>query len=381
MTQNLNELHRLSEGVERDCTQSLSGRLACLDALRGFDMFWIIGGDTLVHLMAGLTGWAVFTSFSNQLSHADWIGMNAYDLVFPLFMFLSGVSLSLSLTKQDVSNRQGRHKFIGKSGRRMLILIVLGVIYNFGWEFSADRFRLASVLGQIGIAYFFTAVLFVYLKRLSVRALVLVSFLLVTASLQLFVSVPGGAAGVLTPEGSINAWIDQTFLPGRLYGVSYDPEGILNCVSASAVTMFGALVGGLVNRTSPWESIKRLTLLGFPLIIAGYTLSISYPIIKSIWTVPFSLVAVGISALLLALFFWLFDVLKVMSSGLIFCVIGINSIGIYFAARFLSYPALAMATDNSDFSPVGSVIIVLGVIAVEWLVLYLCFKRGWVLKV
>jgi len=375
---NLDQNHQLDSEAANKKTPD---RLACVDALRGFDMLWIIGGDTLLHLLAGITGWGVLVVLSSQMYHAEWAGLNAYDLIFPLFMFLSGVSLSLSLKKQQFDCAYDRHKFVAKAGRRMIVLIMLGIVYNFGWEVSQDRFRLASVLGQIGIAYFITSVLFVYEQRLSHRILGLGIVLAVTAILQQTVGVPGRAAGVLTSEGSINGWIDQALLPGRLYGGSYDPEGILNCFSASAVTMLGALISGFVDRKYPVKTIKRLLFSGVVLVLAGYALSSGYPIIKAVWTVPFSLVTAGISTILFALFFLLFDVLKLMKSGLFFSVVGINSIGIYLAARFLAYPLLTLVTNEEVFSTLESAVVVLCIIGVEWLALYLCFKKGWFLKV
>lgn len=358
-----------------------SGRLVSLDALRGFDMTWIIGGDVLVHLLAGLTGWAGLIALSGQMRHAEWSGLNAYDLIFPLFMFLSGVSLTLSLRRHNVVAPGDSQRFLIKTVQRLAVLILLGILYNFGWDVSADRFRVASVLGQIGIAYFLTALAWVYLPGWTGRLMAVSGVLSATAVLQLVVPVPGGVAGLLTPDGSINAWIDQTFLPGRLYGGSYDPEGILNSFSASAVTMLGACVGGLIKPTRPVRSLARLIAVGILLAGLGYALSGIYPVIKAAWTVSFSLVSAGISALLLALFFWLFDVLNLSRLARLFSVIGMNSIAIYMLARFLAYPAFVYATDMAVAAPVLSIAIVTTIMIAEWLALYYCYRRGWFLKI
>ncbi|RME65783.1 MAG: DUF1624 domain-containing protein, partial [Alphaproteobacteria bacterium] len=175
-------------------------RLASLDALRGFDMFWIIGGDNLAHLLAAASGWTLLQALSRQMHHVPWQGLHAYDLIFPLFMFLSGVSLALSIARRQ-AHGAARWRFLGKTARRALILIALGVLYNFGWSLAPERFRLASVLGQIGLAYLAAATVLLHFPSWQARIGAVLAILGIVATMQLFFPVPGIGAGVLTPHG------------------------------------------------------------------------------------------------------------------------------------------------------------------------------------
>lgn len=356
-------------------------RLASLDALRGFDMFWIMGGDHLVHIAALGTGWAWLAVASSQLKHAVWAGVNAYDLVFPLFMFLSGVSLTLSMSHGRLA-RAGRGAALAHAARRAAILIILGIVYNFGWSLDPAKFRVASVLGQIGIAYLIAAAVFVLLERWLYRAAALAAILLTVAALQLWVPVPGHGAGVLTPVGSINGWIDRVLLPGRLYGGSYDPEGILSTFSGAAVTLSGAFAGGLLLQ-SPFTAARTpilLALAGTATIAAGALIAPYYPPIKAVWTVTFSLLAAGASMLLFAFFLYVIDVMRWQRWSFFFIVIGVNSIAIYMTARFVAYPLFAMIK-NLAVAPALAILLIAAVTGLHWLALWALYRKKLFLRV
>ncbi|GAB4138954.1 MAG: DUF5009 domain-containing protein [Sphingomonadales bacterium] len=353
------------------------GRLASLDALRGFDMAWIIGGDALAHLLALATGWQVLQTLSAQMRHAAWQGFHAYDLIFPLFMFLSGVSLSLSLE----SHRAGGHgdrAFLAKAAKRALLLLGFGVIYNFGWSLDPARFRLASVLGQIGLAYLGAALVFALWPGWRARLGAALLVLAVVAAAQWLLPVPGHGAGVFTPDGSVNGWLDRMLLPGRLHGGNYDPEGLLNIISSLSVTLAGGLAGMALLHRPGRAACAMLALAGLGLLAAGWALAAFYPVIKALWTVPFNLLAVGWSALALALFHGLIDGRPPRLVARAFMVIGVNSIGIYMAARFFAYPLLAQAMTLPPWTGAGLAALVL---LLQWWALWACYQRGWIWKV
>lgn len=356
-------------------------RLTSLDALRGFDMFWIMGGDHLVHVAALGTGWAWLAVASGQLTHAAWAGVHAYDLVFPLFMFLSGVSLTLSMTQGSMA-ADGKTAAIGRAARRAAILIVLGIVYNFGWSFDPAKFRVASVLGQIGIAYLIAAAILVLLDRWVYRAAALAAILLTVAVLQLWVPVPGHGAGVLTPVGSINGWIDRVYLPGRLYGGSYDPEGILSTFSGAAVTLSGAFAGALLlqSPSSAGRTPILLALAGTASITAGALLAPHYPPIKALWTVTFNLLAAGASMLLFAFFLYVIDVMRWRRWSFFFVVIGVNSITIYMTARFVAYPLFAMIKDLA-VAPALAILLIAIITGLHWLALWALYRKKLFLRV
>src|SRR3984957_6591444 len=141
--------------------------LYSLDALRGFDMFWIMGAEEIVHGMAQVTGNSFWQGFSNQLTHPDWNGFHLYDLIFPLFLFIAGVATPYSVGK-ELEAGATKEKILLRVIRRGLILVVLGVIYNNGLHLRPfSEIRFGSVLGRIGLAYMFANIIALYTKQIG----------------------------------------------------------------------------------------------------------------------------------------------------------------------------------------------------------------------
>jgi len=361
-------------------------RLHSLDVLRGFDMFWIIGGGAFLIAASKAVDWGWLHLLAQQMGHhVEWSGLRFHDLIFPLFMFISGVAIPYAIASKH-GKGASRVQLIWKAFRRMLLLVVFGIIYNGALQNGFANMRIASVLGQIGIAYFFAALVFIFTSSLRPRIFWLAGILVVIAILQLLAPVPGFGAGNLTPDGSINAWIDQHFLPGKLIYGTYDPEGVLCIVSATSVTLLGALAGMLLRNPelSPNQKTTRLLIGGVGLVAVALALSPAYPVIKKIWTVPYNLLAAGLSTLLLSLFYFVIDVKEWRRGSFFFKVIGLNSITIYLGSRLIdfSYPSKFLlgwlATPAGDF---GGMILVAGVIVLEWLCLYHLYKNKIFLRV
>ena len=360
-------------------------RLQSLDVLRGFDMFWIIGGGALLGALAKIADWNWLNAVAEQLHHVDWNGFRAWDLIFPLFMFIAGVAIPYAITSK-------REKGVTKSSltkkvfRRMILLVVFGLVYNGVLKNGFPEMRAASVLAQIGISYFFASLIVIYTDSITPRFYWLAGILAGIAILQLFVPVPGFGAGVITPEGSINAWIDQHFLPGRLIYGTYDPEGVLCIISATSVTLMGSFAGNILRRKgfSPDKKALILLISGLSLVIVAVALSPVYPIIKKIWTVPFNLLTAGISFLLLSLFYFIIDVKGWKKGTLFFRVIGLNSITIYLGVKIINFYHTSefllgwLSKPAGDFGPV---IIITGAIIAEWLFLYYLYKNKIFLRV
>lgn len=171
-------------------------RLWSLDALRGFDMFWIIGGDAFFQALAGITGWGWTKWGAAQLEHAEWAGFHFYDLIFPLFMFISGIAIPYSLlAKAEKGVPKG--EIYRKLVKRGLLLVVLGIIYNGFLKLDFVNTRYPSVLGQIGLAYLFAAIIMLNVKTLKGRIAAVAGILGGYAIVQLLIPVPGIGAGVI----------------------------------------------------------------------------------------------------------------------------------------------------------------------------------------
>ncbi|KZY90730.1 hypothetical protein [Erythrobacter sp. HI0074] len=356
-------------------------RLVSVDTLRGIDMLVIIGLDALIHALAAAWPVAPMILLSEQFSHAEWIGVHAYDLIFPLFIFLSGVSLAIVDARPSTQTVSRGEKLVS-AGRRMVVLVLLGIVYNFGWDWSWERLRLPSVLGLIGVSSFLAAATLVLFRSVSARIGVGLAIAVVIASLQLFFPVPGHGPGILTPVGSVNGYLDALILPGRLHGGTYDPEGLLGMLSAATIALAGAGAGAAMLSGSRYGSPALLCLTGLVVSAVGLAIGPFYPPIKSLWTVSFDLIAIGICTLLLGAARLLFDHRNASgflhAAGDALAPIGANAILAYMAARFFIYPLyapLAQLPLAWELAGLGALI------ALQWALLCALFAKGWILRV
>lgn len=362
-------------------------RLESLDALRGFDMFWIVGGGALIVALANATQWEWLKIVADQMEHVPWQGFHFEDLIFPMFMFISGVAIPFAISSK-VEQGAKRKPIFRKILRRTIILIVFGILYNGALQRGFTNLRYASVLGQIGIGYFFAATVFLYTRSFKTRLSWLLGILFFIAILQLWVPVPGYGAGVLDKVGGMNAWLDRMFLPGRLYGETFDPEGLLCCISAITVTLMGGLAGSFLRESERTGKDKAgfLVLSGAIGVVFALLLSTFYPIIKAAWTVPFNILTAGISTMLLSLFYYTIDVLTwewriVKYKVLFFKVIGMNSITIYMGTRIIDFGDISKFFTGWLAAPLGEWIVIFGAIVLEWLLLYFLYRRKIFLRV
>ena len=366
-----------------------SGRLASLDALRGFDMFWIVGGEGLVFALAGFSSRPVFAWAEHQMRHVPWEGFVFYDMIFPLFLFIAGISLPFSIAKR---------KRLGESPktiywhlvRRLLLLLLLGAIYNGLLRFDFVHQRYASVLGRIGLAWFFAAVI---VMNTSLRGQIIwfIGSLLSYWAAMKLIPVPGFGAGVLTPEGNLCAFIDQKLLPGSFCCYRFgDNEGILGTLPAVSTALLGVLTGHLLmSGNSRLSGLKKGLILfgtGLALLVLGKSWGLVFPIIKNLWTSSYVLYAGGWSLLLLSVFYLLIDVWKIKAWSLPFAVIGLNSITIYLLFdRIIDFEKMSqfffagiIRLFHEPFRPVVSAA---GLIICVWALLYLLYRKRIFLKV
>lgn len=357
-------------------------RLHSLDALRGFDMFWITGGGLLAITLSKLTG---INWLETQMHHVKWEGFRFEDLIFPLFMFIAGVAIPFSV-KAKLEKNVPKRKLFWKVFKRMAILIVLGILYNGTFQRGFENGRIASVLGQIGIGYFFAAIIVIYFKSFRSRIIWLFGILAGFGMLQLLVPVPGFGAGVLTPEACINGYIDQLFLPGRLHGGTFDPEGIMCSLSATGITLMGTIAGNILRHkeTSDWQKIGYLVATGIGLIILAVAFSSFYPIIKKCWTSTFNMLSGGISFLLLAFFYLIIDHWGFKKWAFYFRIIGMNSIFIYLFTRIIDVNRISdffLGWLAKPLNENGELLLLIGGLTIIWLLLYFMYKKKIFLRV
>ncbi len=369
-------------------TNNKPKRLASLDALRGMDMFWILGGQSIFAALFVLTGWQGWKAFEAHTLHSPWHGFTFYDLIFPLFIFLSGVAMGLSPKRIDHLPFNERKPFYLKALKRLLLLCAFGVLYNHGWgtgiPMDPDGIRYASVLGRIAFAWFFCALL-VWHTSLRTLAYVGAGILIFYWLLLCFIPVPGGQAGDLSANGvgSWNAFIDTYLLPGISYqNRPVDPEGVLSSLPAIVNAIAGVFAGRAIANAQTqgeWKTVGILAGSGVLVLALGWLWDMQFPVNKELWTSSFVLVTVGWSAILLAVFYAIVDVMSFQRWAYPFVIIGANSIIIYLASSLVNWTFISKSVFGGVIAAVPTawqpLIAVFALLAVQLLVLHWMYKR------
>jgi predicted acyltransferase len=334
----------ISEAVPPAVSTAVAGpprRLASLDALRGFDMFWIIGADALFRALNKIgDGNPAVGAVANQLEHVAWEGFCFYDLIFPMFVFIVGVSIVFALSRRV--DELGRGAAVKQIFRRFAILYLLGIFSYGGIERGFENIRLLGVLQRIAICYLCGALAFLYLKPRGLLALC-VSLLVGYWALMTFVPVPGVGAGNFAEGKNLANYLDAEFLPLFKWDGNHDPEGLLSTLPAIGTCLLGILAGLLLRKNDPCDRHKLYILASFGLagVLIGNLWSLQFPIIKKIWSSSFVLVAGGYSALLLAAFYFIIDMRKHERWATPFLWIGTNAITIYMLVHIVKLESMA----------------------------------------
>jgi predicted acyltransferase len=350
-------------------------------------MAMLVGIGGIIVALANLTGWNWMEGLATQVHHhVEWEGFRFYDMIFPLFMFISGVAIPYAINSK-LEKGVARSLLLKKIFIRLLVLIAFGIIYNGATSRGFTNARYVSVLSQIGFGYFFAALISLYSKSIKGSLYWMLGIMAGIAALQLFVPVPGYGAGTFEPASTINAWLDQKLIPGRLNDEVFDPEGVLCIVSAITITLMGTLAGHVL-RSSPLTPSKKalyIALAGVGALALAYALSPVYPVIKKMWTVTYVLMAGGYSALLLSLFYFVIDVKGYKNWTLFFRVFGMNSITIYMGARILGFWDISRFFLNWTSIHIseewGVVFIAIGVVVLQWALLLFLYRRKIFLRV
>ncbi|MGQ9620571.1 MAG: acyltransferase family protein [Bacteroidales bacterium] len=373
--------------MEND-TKSVSKRLQSLDALRGFDMFWIMGGETIFIGLAAITGWPVFKWWAEQLEHVKWHGFHFYDMIFPLFLFIAGISFPFSLAKR-IAGGETKNKIYRHVIYRGVILVLLGILYNNGIRFDLGDLRYGSVLGRIGLAWMFAALVFMNTKlnwRIVWFSIILLGYWILLA---LVPAPDGNGTDVFSREGNFASYIDRILMPGKLYLGNHDPEGILSTIPAISTALMGMFTGEfLQSKLFSNNLVKKAGIIaaaGLIFILTGKIWDSAFPINKNLWTSSFVCFAGGLSLLLFALFFLIIDVWNFRKWSFFFVVIGMNPITIYLANRIINFRNAARFFFGgfTEILPETWTQLINGisVTAVGWLFLYILYKKKIFLKV
>ncbi len=362
-------------------------RLKSLDALRGFDMFWIMGAEDIFIALGTLTGLPALQWWANQMSHVEWHGFHAYDMIFPLFLFIAGVSFPFSVAKR-LNESDGKRMLYRHIFRRGLLLVLLGILYNNGLNFDFANMRYASVLGRIGLAWMFAALIFLNFKNTKAIFAWFVGLLVSYWLLFVFFSAPDlGDPDHFSIQGSIAGYIDRLLLPGKFCCYTFgDNEGLLPIMAATATGLLGMLAGKLLMSDSkPMKKVVQLLIAGVAFMIIGQVWNLVFPINKNLWSSSFVCWVGGLSLLLLAVFYLIIDVLKWQKWSFFFMVIGMNPITIYLAMKVIHFDAATKFFFEGIAAllpePWRPLVLSIGFVAVAWTFLYILYKKKIFLKV
>tara|TARA_A100000164_G_scaffold152328_1_gene135284 strand:+ start:1513 stop:2682 length:1170 start_codon:yes stop_codon:yes gene_type:complete len=339
LTEKINTLKGKKILMSADSPKSISNRLNSLDALRGFDMFWIMGAEHIVHALHQVNQNPVWKTLSNQMIHPNWNGFTFYDLIFPLFLFISGVASPYSKAK-ELKSGKSKFKVILRIIKRTIILFLLGLVVNQGIHIMpVSEIRFGSVLGRIGIAYMFANFIFLYSKKDWMNYLWFAGLLIGYYLILKFNSAPGFPTGDLTQEGNFASYLDRLIMPGKLYLGNHDPEGLTSSVPAISTGILGILVGNYIknNETNRIQKCLTLAIIGIVFILISLIWNLDFPINKNLWSSSFVLLTGGISILLFTLFYYIIDIKGYQKWAYFFKVIGVNSILIYISGTFIDW--------------------------------------------
>ncbi len=360
-----------------------SSRLASVDALRGFVMFWIIGGQWIFGSLDKIFDCPATRFISTQLQHVKWEGFRFEDLIMPLFLFIVGVAMPFSFGKR-IARGDSKKQLYYHVVKRVVILWILGMMVQGNLlKYDLSKLQLYSnTLQSIAAGYLIASIAMLHLGKVC-QILLAVMLMLLFWILMTCVPVPGYGPGVLTPEGNLAVYLDKLILGPFRPPLTY--TWILSSMTFGSTVMLGVMAGYLL-RSERKQVTKIIGLLaaGIACLVLGLIWNDSFPIIKYLWTSSFVLYAAGWCYLLLALFYLLIDVwgLKKCAFGLV--VIGMNAIAVYVSTRLFDFRLIGDIFVGGLAKWLGSCNdLVRGVagFSVIWLILYWMYRKKTFIKI
>jgi predicted acyltransferase len=299
---------------------SLTERLTSLDAFRGLTVASMM-------LVNNPGDWG---DIYPPLEHAAWSGWTFTDIIFPFFLWMVGVALTLSTAKR-IEQGANREKLLAHVVRRSVLIFALGLFLAGFPYFHLSHIRIPGVLPRIAVCYFIASLIFLYSKWRTQVASIVVLF---ASYWLLMMLVPLPCAG--TSRFDINCnfarYVDGLLLSGHMWSQTkvWDPEGIVSTLPAIATTLFGVLTGTLLRQKLSSEK-KAIFLLGIGagLFALGQVANIWMPINKSLWTVSFSLLMAGLATMEFAVLYWVIDIRGYRKWATPLVIYGTNAIVVF----------------------------------------------------
>lgn len=314
-------------------------RLESLDALRGFDMLFIMGLPSVLIALSVAFGFGRESFICRQMRHVAWHGLAMMDTVFPLFLFIAGVTFPFSLSKQKDAGIS-RRRIALRCLKRGITLTILGLVYEDVLTLDFAHFRVWSVLGRIGCAWMVASWIYMSFRR-RLRFVIAVAVLVGCWLFTRLVLAPDAPMGAdpFSAAGNFGCWLDRTLTAGHIYDNLFDPEGFAGFLPSVVTALLGMFAGEFLNRESVSGAHKTvgLFLVGIGCAFGAWLMSFSCPVNKSLWTSSFVLAVGSYSFIALGVFYWVVDVLGFKRWAFPLKVVGMNSITIYLAQRIIGF--------------------------------------------
>jgi predicted acyltransferase len=322
-----------------------AGRLVSLDVFRGIT----IAGMVLVNNPG------TWSSIYWPLQHAEWHGWTPTDLVFPFFLFIVGVSITLAFARRVEEGSVKRDLYL-KVIKRSAIIFGLGLFLNGFPYFQLGTIRIAGVLQRIAICYLIASLIFLTTK-IRTQVLIAVALLIIYCLVMTRLAAPGYAPGDLSKEGSIASFVDRVLLGAHIWrqGKVYDPEGLLSTIPAVVTTLFGILTGyWLRSERTQVEKVVGMFVAGAVGVALGWAWNPFFPINKALWTSSYVLFTTGLALQFLALCYWVIDIKGYRRWAWPFEVFGVNALALFVGSGLMVKLMGLIKLDRGDGTQISS---------------------------
>ena len=373
----------------------MNKRLDSLDALRGFDLILLVVFEEFLWKLRPAVDASWFDSLMQHFTHKDWQGFSFWDLVMPLFMFMSGATIPYSLAKYR--NGTGREGLYRRLARRFLLLWLLGMVCQ-GNLLGLDPQRIylfSNTLQAIAVGYIFAAIIFLN-TRIWTQVAIAVILLLAYWGAMEFVTIGGYGGGNYTPEGNlaeiIDRWVLGRFRDGALvvdgavvFANGYNYTWILSSLNFIVTVMTGVFAGEILK--SSLAQRRKLVLLfaiGIARALCGWLLNGIHPVIKRIWTSSMVLVSSGYCFLLTWLFYYWIDCRAHRRGLTLLKIYGMNSITAYVVSLVINFSSVSHSLLHGLETYVGAyypALLMLSNAAIVFVILLILYRNKIFLRV
>jgi predicted acyltransferase len=357
-------------------------RILCIDALRGFDMLWIIGGGEVMITLTKATGLSFLSTIPKQFDHT-WGEFHFYDIIMPLFLFIVGVVIPVSIRNRIAKGESKKNLYLHVV-RRVIILYLLGLIAS-GHLLTFDLSKmhlLTDTLHAIAVGYLVSYIMIMELK-LKWQIGITASLLFLYWGIMALIPIPGFGTGKYSPDTNLALYVDNAVLGHFQEGMGW--TYIITTLTFICSVMLGVFAGNILQSDrTPMRKVSLLSLIGICCIVAGKIWGIWFPIIHHLWTSSLVLFAGGLSFLLLSIFYLVIDVWGFKKWSFPFVVIGMNAITVYVATHLFDFSIIGNVFVGGLSKYLGSwneFVQALAALAVVWLILYWMYRKRTFIKI